>query len=89
MKVYPNSKPWVSKSLKSLLQEKKRAFREGNSTQLRELQNEIKCEIKAGNNKYKDKIKTPLRMNNLGTAWDSRKTILGLKESRRYNIILR
>lgn len=37
VKVYPNSKPWVSKSLKSLLQEKKRAFMEGNSTQLHEV----------------------------------------------------
>lgn len=29
-KVYPNSKPWVSKSLKSLLHKKKMAFKEGN-----------------------------------------------------------
>ena len=81
IKVYPNSKPWVTKSLRSLLQKKNIAFREGNTDRLRSLQKEIKKEVKAGKIKYKEKIEAQLRANNLGSAWDGMKTITGLKES--------
>ena len=38
--------------------------------------------------RYKDKIENQLRMNNLGSAWSSMKTIVGLKEDGRTNIQL-
>lgn len=31
VKCYPNNKPWVTKDIKAILNEKKRAFRDGNS----------------------------------------------------------
>ncbi|KAK0134267.1 hypothetical protein N1851_030177 [Merluccius polli] len=80
VKVYPNSKPWVTKSLKGLLREKNRVFKEGNLLVLHKLQKDIKREIRVGKLKYKDKLETQLKMNNLGSAWDSMKTIVGLKD---------
>lgn len=53
--VYPNSKPWVTKSLKTLLNNKNNAFREGNALELHNLQKEIKREVRAGKMRYKDK----------------------------------
>ena len=88
IKVYPNSKPWISKSLRSLLQKKRKAFREGNTVELRSLQKEIKREVRIGKNNYKSKIEAQLRANNLGSAWDGMKTITGLKDSGRKKISL-
>lgn len=34
VKCYPNNKPWVTKDIKAILNEKKRAFRDGNSETL-------------------------------------------------------
>lgn len=72
-----------------LLYKKKMAFREAIILQLHKLQKEIKCEIRAGKRKYKDKIETQLRMNNVGSAWDSMKTIVGLEVGYRSNIELK
>ena len=69
VKVYPNSKPWVPKSLKSLLRRKNKAFKEGNLIELNNLKKEIKREIRAGKMKYKDKIEGQLKSNNVGSAW--------------------
>ena len=88
VKIYPNSKPWISKSIKVLLDKKKKAFREGNLIEMRNTEKEIKREIRAGKLRYKNKIENQLRMNNLGSAWSSMKTIVGLKEEGRTNIQL-
>ena len=88
IKVYPNSKPWISKSLRSLLQKKRKAFREGNTGELKSLQKEIKREVKIGKINYKNKIEAQLKANNLGSAWDGMKTITGLKDRGRKTISL-
>lgn len=88
VKVYPNSKPWISKSLRALLQKKNRVFREGNTLELRSVQKEIKREVKAGKTKYKEKIEAQLRANNLGSAWAGMKTITGMKENSRKQVML-
>ena len=88
VKMYPNSKPWVSKSLKGLLRKKEEAFKAGNRIEMHSVEKEIKREIRAGKMKYKDKIEKQLRMNNLGSAWSSMKTIVALKEDGRTNIQL-
>ena len=35
---YPNNKPWVTKDIKAILNQKKRAFRGGNREELRDIQ---------------------------------------------------
>ncbi len=67
-KVYPNSKPWIMKSLKMLLHKKNKAFKEGNILELHNLQKKIKREIRAGKMRYKNKTEAQLRTNNLGSA---------------------
>jgi len=88
VKIYPNSKPWVSKHLKILLNKKKHAFKEGSVTELNSIQKEIKREIKRCKLGYKDKVERQLRNNNLGSAWDSVKNIVGLNEKSRKKTFL-
>ncbi len=88
MKTYPNNKPWVSKTPKELLYKKKKAFKDGDRITLCNLQKEIKCEIQACKRHYKEKIECQLKKNNLGSAWESMKTITGTKECSRKTVQL-
>ena len=45
IRCFPNNKPWVTKELKVLLNEKKRVFREGDKSELKRLQKEMKEKI--------------------------------------------
>ena len=47
LRIYPNSKPWVSKKLKSLVYEKKAAFSSGDRDLVKEKQRKIKKEVKS------------------------------------------
>lgn len=87
-RVYPNSKPWVSRSLKTLLDKKNKAFKERNVTELHNLQKEIKREVRTGKTRYKDKIEAQLKLKNLGSAWEGMKTITGLKERDKIKVSL-
>ncbi len=77
VKVFPNSKPWVSKLLKKLLNKKRRTFREGNLTELNLLKREIKSEIKGAKLNYKEKLEGELANNRLESVWNGLKTIVG------------
>lgn len=63
-----------------MLQSRKRpAFREGNLSALQILKSEVKSELKRAKLRYKEKTQREMGNNNLGSAWDSMKTIVGLK----------
>ena len=42
---YPNNKPWVTKDIKAILNEKKMAFRAGNKGEVRDIQRRLKRKI--------------------------------------------
>lgn len=46
MKLYPNNKPWVTKNIKSILNKKKRTFRDGNKKELRVIHGNLNKKIK-------------------------------------------
>ena len=46
IKLYPNNKPWITKSLKSTINEKKFAFRSGDRIKQKEVQKKIKGGVK-------------------------------------------
>ncbi len=46
VKIFPNNKPWFTKSLKALMNERCRAFYEGDLVKRLELQKEIKREVR-------------------------------------------
>lgn len=52
----------------------------GNLTELRSAQKEIKQEIRRAKLRYKQKVEDKFRNNNLGLAWDSIRTMVGLTD---------
>ena len=88
VKVYPNSKPWVTKALRALLYRKRQAFRAGNLLELKNLKKEVKHETARAKRSYKEKLEDQLGNNNLGSVWDSMKTIIGTKEIRNSKLVL-
>ncbi len=66
--IYPNNKPWVSKSLKNILNQKKLAFYRGDIHQQKEAQRLVKKEIKLAKMKFKGKVEDELRSGNSHNA---------------------
>lgn len=77
VKVFPNNKPWASSALKGLILKRKKAFMEGNVTEVKEIKKEIRSEIKRAKLAYKDKIEAELGSNNLKEAWQGIKLMTG------------
>lgn len=88
VKVYPNNKPWITKSLKVLLKERQHAFQKGNLSEFNRLKKEVKVDINKTKLHYKEKIERELRNSNLGSVRDGMKTIVGIKPKRDSNIVL-
>ncbi len=49
---YPNNKPWVTSDLKTLFNEKKRAYRSGDRAELKRVQRELKQRLKESKVSY-------------------------------------
>lgn len=69
IKVYPNNKPWVTKELKDILNEKKRVFASGSLQNRKDMQRKINKEIYKARCQYKDKIQSTLAAGNSRAAW--------------------
>jgi len=71
--------PWFTNSLKALMNERCRAFHEGNLVKKLELQKEIKIEVRKAKLNYKINLEKELSMNNLGSVWKGMTLITGTK----------
>ena len=56
VKVFSNNKPWITKALKSTLNEKKIAFFSGNKIESKLIQNKLNKQLKAAKREYKDRV---------------------------------
>lgn len=82
VKIYPNSRPWVSKFLRILLNKKRQAFKQGKLSEFNRLQKEVNFEVRRAKQTYKEKVEDKLSSNSLGSAWDVMKTMTGLQDSK-------
>ena len=73
---YANNKPWVTKELKTLLNQKKYIFAKGNKLELKSKQREIKKEIVRCKEKYKEKLESCFYSGKIKETWKSLKTII-------------
>lgn len=84
VKVFPNNKPWITTSVKSCIQAKRLALKQGAASELhtgsenRDLKSKAGLHTEAGEQDG---------YNNLGSAWSSMKAIAGLKHSKTSSII--
>lgn len=77
----PINKPWVFDDIKVLLNEKKRAFRDGDREQMRRVQRELKERIQQGKDSYRRKLEHKLQQSNLKDVWSGMRSITGYKPS--------
>ena len=73
--VYPNNKPWVSKQLKKVLNEKKRAYFQADVAERREVQRTVRSEIRKTRESYKNKIELKFKTGDMRTVLEGIKTM--------------
>ena len=74
MKGFANSKPWVTKRIKHMLNRKKKPYDD-----LKCIQKTLKTEIRKGK-EYKRKIEENFKSSNMKRVWDGMKLMSGYKE---------
>lgn len=79
VKVYPNNKPWVTKELKSLLNEKKRALTHNNKDVLKQVQKRLNKGIADCKFKYKKKVENMFKSRDPKNAWKGLNSLTGRK----------
>ena len=81
VKVLPNNKARISKSIKSTLNEKKIAFQTGDRAEKKRVQAKLMRELREGKREYKAKIEK-FQTGNMADAWDGLKTLTGEKKNK-------
>ena len=77
VRMFPNNKPWITKQLKGILNEKKHAFQNGDCTSVRWLNKEFRSKLKLAKLQYKDKIERTLLCGNASDAWKGLNMMMG------------
>lgn len=77
VKIFPNNKPWITKSLKATLNKKKIAFQTGNKTDRKSVQKVLVKEIKEQRKVYKEKVESQFQQGNMADAWTGLKALTG------------
>ena len=75
--IYSNNKPWVTKDVKLLLNEKKRALATHDRSRLKEVQKELNGVISEAKKNYKLKVEEMFKSNNSKDAWKGLKVLCG------------
>jgi hypothetical protein len=79
VKCFANNKPWVTKELKILLNQKKHLLGVNDREQLKSVQKEINMQISVCKNNYKEKIEHMFKTDSK-SAWNGLRTITGMKK---------
>lgn len=61
IKCFPSNKPWVTSRLKSLLNQKKKAFRKVDRERVKALYKELRVQMEEGKQSYRQKMEHQLR----------------------------
>ena len=81
IKSFPNNKPWVTKEIKEVINEKKRAFAEGNKDKIKAVQKKLSKMIREGKDKYKQKLERSFKDGNSREAWAGMNKIAGVNKT--------
>ncbi|KAI4878159.1 hypothetical protein NFI96_002802 [Prochilodus magdalenae] len=81
VRCFPNNKSWITSDVKDLLNQKKRAFKDGNWTELKRVQGEVKIRLKEAKESCRKKVERKLQDNNMKEVWGAIKTITGCRNN--------
>ena len=82
IKIFPNNKPWVTKQVKGLLNQKKFAFKDKDKKKRKDVQKELTKELKNGRREYKNKIEDKFQTNNLRDIFEGINQMSGRKKGK-------
>ena len=82
VKIYPNTKPWVSKEMRNLAEKKREAYLDGKESENKNIQKDISAQIKRDRANYKDKTEAKFREGNMRDAWKGLKVMSGQHEEK-------
>ncbi len=77
VKIFPNNKSWVSKQLKTCLNERKVAFCSGNLELMQEKRRQLRGNTFKAKIEYKNKIESKYFSGNIKQAWEGLNTLMG------------
>lgn len=77
--LYPNNKLWVTKSVKTVINQRNICFTKGDTARYGKLQKQRKKELKLAKCSYKDKVESMLRAGSSPPAWEGVKSMMGMQ----------
>lgn len=77
IRIFPNNKPWVSKQLKTCLNERKIAFCSGNMELVQEKRKQLRGDILKAKTEYKNTIESKFFSGNIKQAWEGLNILMG------------
>lgn len=81
---FQNNKPWITSSIKGLLNKKKQAFREGDREKLRQTQQELNRCMRQAKEEYKRRVESnKLQQNDTREVWNGMRTITAYNDTAR------
>lgn len=66
---FPNNKPWVTSEVKAVLNKNKKAFKNRNHEEMRQVQRELNLCLKEAMEEYRRKLESKLRENYITEIW--------------------
>ena len=70
VKVFPNNKPWITKPIRTLLNEEKIAFQTGDKEHRKRIQIRLRTELRKGQRAFKKKIEEQFGTGRMKDAWE-------------------
>lgn len=86
--IFPNNKPWVTKTAKNTLKQRNTYFIKGDTEKYKELQKQVKHELQMAKHNYKVRLENLLSSGSSRPAWEGVKSIMGL-QSKKHHVSLR
>ncbi|KAI3352144.1 hypothetical protein L3Q82_020954 [Scortum barcoo] len=82
VRCFANNKPWITSDIKGLLNQKKKAFKDGDTQELKQIQKELRVQLREAKEQYRKKIEQRMQNNNMRVVWEGMKTITGCSSKR-------
>ncbi|KAM9812661.1 uncharacterized protein ACBT44_011751 isoform 1-T1 [Syngnathus typhle] len=82
VRVFANSKPWITPEIKDLLRDKRRVFKSGDRDLLKTVQRDLRKKIREGKSNYRRRMEDQLQRDDISGVWRSLNTISGRSNSR-------
>ena len=80
VKIFNNNKPWITKDIKALLQEKQKAFLDRDTNLQKDIDKKVKKQINSEKFKYKQKLENHFKSGNSKETWQCLKTMTGYSD---------